>query len=81
MENKAISVKQANETDTGKEGHSEPAISSINDDFSLDNFSEDELRVVHKHIFLRMFNSLLHLADDLLSDKRKSYKRNFRRKN
>ena len=76
MENKTISVKQANETDTGKKGYSEPAISSINDDFSLENFSEDELRVVHKHIFLRMFNSLLHLADDL-----KSYKRNFRRKN
>ena len=72
MENKAISVKQANETDTGKEGHSEPAISSINDDFSLDNFSEDELRVVHKHIFLQMFNSLLHLAADLLADKGKS---------
>ena len=73
MENKAISEKQANETDTGKEGNSEPAtISSINDDFSLENFSEDELRVVHKHIFLQMFNSLLHLAADLLADKDKS---------
>ena len=55
MKNKTISEKRANEIDTGKKrnyepGTSEPAtISSINDDFSRENLSKDELRMVHKH--------------------------------
>ena len=61
MENRTIFEKQANEIDTRKEvnskpGTSEPAtISSINYDFLLEHLSEDELRVVHKHIFLQIF--------------------------
>ena len=78
MENKTIFEKQANETDTGEEGNSEPGtfepatILSINDDFLLENLSEDELSVVHKHIFVRIFNSSLHFMADLLANKGKS---------
>ena len=76
MENRTIFEKQANEIDTRKEvnskpGTSEPAtISSINYDFLLEHLSEDELRVVHKHIFLQIFIFfLLHLAAVLLAGK------------
>ena len=78
MENKTIFEKQANENDTGEEGNSEPGtfepatILSINDDFLLGNLSEDELSVVHKHIFVRIFNSSLHFMADLLANKGKS---------
>ena len=78
MENKTIFEKQANETDTGEEGNSEPGtfepatILSINDDFLLENLSEDGLSVVHKHIFVRIFNSSLHFMVDLLANKGKS---------
>ena len=78
MENKTIFEKQANETDTGEEGNSKPGtfepatILSINDDFLLENLSEDELSVVHKHIFVRIFNSSLHFMADLLANKGKS---------
>ena len=63
MENDTISEKLANEIDTGKEGNSEPRTSepatilSTNDDFSFEKLSKDELKVVHKDIFLWMFNS------------------------
>ena len=51
----------------------EPAtISSINDNFSLENLSEDEVRVTQKHIFLLLFDSSLHLAVDLLDEKGES---------
>ena len=78
MENETIFEKQANEIDTGEEGNSElgtsetATISSINDDFSLENLSEDELSVVHKDIFVQIFNSSLHFTADLLADKGKS---------
>ena len=40
-----------------------------NCDIDLQKVSENEVRVLHKHLFLNMYNEILHQAADILTQK------------